>query len=205
MVRREKLEELKSYIEELKIIKMETLDTSKQKEILDSPSFLSFTKHRYYLNNGKEMTRELLHKQGGNGNAALVLPITEDGNCILTVEPRLGATRTVAVGLPAGYVERREEALKAAIRELQEETGYVCRNYYLLAKYYQDPGISQAYNYAYLGTEAKKVGKQKLDSEEFIRYFECTYKEALELVDLGYIEDVQAQLALEKAKQYILK
>ena len=163
MVRREKLEELKSYIEELKIIKMETLDTSKQKEILDS-----------------------LHKQGGNGNAALVLPITEDGNCILTVEPRLGATRTVAVGLPAGYVERREEALKAAIRELQEETGYVCRNYYL-------------------GTEAKKVGKQKLDSEEFIRYFECTYKEALELVDLGYIEDVQAQLALEKAKQYILK
>ena len=192
MVRREKLEELKSYIEELKIIKMETLDTSKQKEILDSPSFLSFTKHRYYLNNGKVMTRELL-------------PITEDGNCILTVEPRLGATRTVAVGLPAGYVERREEALKAAIRELQEETGYVCRNYYLLAKYYQDPGISQAYSYAYLGTEAKKVGKQKLDSEEFIRYFECTYKEALELVDLGYIEDVQAQLALEKAKQYILK
>ena len=75
----------------------------------------------------------------------------------------------------------------------------------MLAKYYQDPGISQAYNYAYLGTEAKKVGKQKLDSEEFIRYFECTYKEALELVDLGYIEDVQAQLALEKAKQYILK
>lgn len=201
MVRKEKLEELKSYIEELKMIKMETIE----KPLDSTGSFLSFTKHRYYLNNGKTMTRELLHKNGMNGSAALVLPITEDGNCILTVEPRLGSTRTVAVGIPAGYVERKEDVLKAAIRELQEETGYVCERYYLLAKYYQDPGISQAYNYAYLGTEAKKIGEQKLDSEEFIRYFECTYKEALELVDLGYIEDVQAQLALEKAKQYILK
>ncbi len=197
MIRKEKLEELKEYIEELKTIRVEPLSSESR--------FLTVEPAIYHLSNGKTMKRELLKKQNKDGSAAVILPITKSGKTVLVVEPRLGSTRTVAVGLPAGYIEAREEPLKAAKRELAEETGYVCKHYELLAKYYQDPGISKAYNYAFLGLEAEKLKQQSLDPEEFVRFLECDFEEALELIELGYIEDLQAQYALEKAKQYLLK
>lgn len=197
MIRKEKLEELKSYIEEFRTIKIEPLSTS--------PKFLTIEPAIYHLNNGKTMKRELLKKKDKDGSAAIILPFTKNRETVLVVEPRLGSTKTVAVGLPAGYIELGEDPELAAKRELEEETGYVCSNYQLLAKYYQDPGISKAYNYAYLGLNAEKIKEQSLDPEEYVRFIECSYEEALELVELGYIEDVQAQLALERAKPYILK
>lgn len=197
MIRKEKLEELKSYIEELKIISVEPLPIAL--------NFLTVEPAIYHLNNGKTMKRELLKKKDKDGSAAIILPFTKNRETVLVVEPRLGSTKTVAVGLPAGYIEFGEDPELAAKRELEEETGYVCSNYQLLAKYYQDPGISKAYNYAYLGLNAEKIKEQSLDPEEYVRFIECSYEEALELVELGYIEDVQAQLALERAKPYILK
>lgn len=196
MIKKEKLEELKSYIEELKTIKTEILQSESQ--------FLTIEKARYYLNNGKTITREQIKKQNQDGSAALILPVTKTGKIVLVVEPRIGSKKTVAVGLPAGYIEKNENPLTSAKRELKEETGYVCSRYYLLAKYYQDPGISKAYNYAYLGLEAEKKETQSLDPGEFVRFLECDYEEALELIKLGFIEDLQAQFALEKAKQYLL-
>lgn len=196
-MRKQKLEELKQYIEELKIVKVEPL--------VSNSKFLTIEPATYYLNNGKTIKRELLKKQNKDGSAVAVLPLTKEGETLLVVEPRLGSSKTVAVALPAGYIEEKEEPLKAAKRELEEETGYTCDDYRLLAKYYQDPGISKAYNYAYLGLNASKKKEQSLDSDEFIRYFECHYEEALELIELGYIEDLQAQFVLEKARQYVYK
>lgn len=49
----------------------------------------------------------------------------------------------------------------------------------------------------------KKIKEQHLDESEFIRYFECTFDEALELVDVGYIKGANSILTLEKAKTYM--
>lgn len=197
MVRKKILEELKSDIEELKIVKVEPISVA--------PKFLQVEPAIYHLNNGKMMTREVLKKQKKDGSAAIILPVTKEGEIVLVVEPRIGSSKTVAVGLPAGYIEKGEHPLSAAKRELAEETGHICESYQLLAKYYQDPGISRAYNYAYLGLGAKQIQKQSLDPNEFVKFLKCHYEEALELVELGYIEDLQAQLALEKSKPYLLK
>lgn len=188
---------LKRYIEELKTIKTETLQTD--------PKFLTVESTLYYLNNGKTIIREQLKKQNQDGSASIVLPVTKNKKILFVIEPRIGPKKTVAVGLPAGYIENNEKPLDAAIRELEEETGYVCTKYHLLAKYYQDPGISKAYNYAYLGLEAERLKEQSLDPTEAVRFLECDYDEALELIRLGYIEDLQAQFVLEKAKQYLSK
>lgn len=196
-MRKEKLEELKSYIEELKITAVEPT--------LFPATFLTTQKNIYHLNNGKSMTRELIYKGGKEGSAVVILPLTKEKNTVLVVEPRIGSSKTVSVGLPAGYIEKGEDPFLAASRELAEETGYQCKSLRLLARYYQDPGCSKAYNYAFLGFDARKTGIQNLDPEEYVRYFECYYEEALELINLGYIEDLQAQYILEKAKQYIYK
>ena len=63
--------------------------------------------------------------------------------------------------------------------------------------YYQDQGCSGAYNYNYLALGCQKKKEQNLDESEFIRYFECTYKEALILAKLGYINDVNSLYALK--------
>lgn len=195
MIREEKLKELESYINEFKTIK----DTN---EGLISKGFLSIEKHTCLLNNGKTIVREKIIKNNKDGSACTILPVTEDGNVILVVQPRVFSKLTVGIEFPAGYVEENEEPIISAKRELEEETGYTCSNMILLAKYYQDEGCSAAFNYSYLAQDCKKTNEQRLDKDEYIRYFECTFEEALELLDLGYICGVNSTLSLEKAKNY---
>lgn len=195
MIREEKLKELESYINEFKTIK----DTN---EGLVNKGFLSIEKHTCLLNNGKTIVREKLIKNNKDGSACTILPITEEGNVILVVQPRVFSKLTVGIEFPAGYVEDDEDPTISAKRELEEETGYTCNNMTLLAKYYQDEGCSAAFNYCYLAPNCKKTKEQHLDNDEYIRYFECTFEEAVELLELGYICGVNSTLALEKAKNY---
>jgi ADP-ribose pyrophosphatase len=193
-MRKEKELELNSYIEELKTIKKELVS--------NSSNFITVEKYNCLLNNHKAISREKIIKNKSDGSAAIVLPITVDGTIIVTVQPRVFTHSSVGIGLPAGYVENGEEHINAAIRELREETGYVADKLSLECAFYQDDGCSGAYNKGFVAFNCKKVGKQKLDKDEFIRYFECLPSELLELVDKGLINDAGSQLLIEKSKKY---
>jgi len=194
-MRKEKLEELKSYIELLKVIKLSKVETESK--------FIKSQVFDCTLNNGKVIRREKLIKGNTDGSAAIVLPVTKENNVILTVEPRVFTKRTVGVGVPAGYIEHGEKGEIAAIRELSEETGYIPEQIIALGGFYQDMGVSGAYNQLYLAKGCQKKTLQHLDNDEYIKYFECTYDEAMELVDMGYIEGCNAIITLTKAKKYI--
>ena len=206
-MKREKLEELKDYISELKTIKKEKLNEEYiyQDNIpVGRKGFLNIEKYKCYLNNGQEMTREKIRKGGTDKSACIIMPVTSDNKTILVVQPRLSTIEGVSVELPAGYVEEGEYKETAALRELAEETGYISNNLIYLDKFYQDQacGVS-AYNYAFLAKNCVKVQEQNLDKDEFIKYFECDVADAYELIDLGYITDIQSKYTMEKAKQYI--
>lgn len=199
-MRKEKLEELKSYIEELK-----TVEVLEQKQI--SEGFLSLEEITVRLNNGKVLKRNKLlkGKEKKDGNAAIILPITTEGNVLLTVQPRISTEMTVGVELPAGYIEEGEEGILAAQRELEEETGYIPKKLEFLTDYYQDQGCSGALNECFLATGCKKQKEQHLDKDEFIHYFECTYEEMLELIDLKYIRDAGSKITIYEANQKVKK
>lgn len=199
-MRKEKLEELKSYIEELK-----TVEVLEQKQI--NEGFLSLEEITVRLNNGKVLKRNKLlkGKEKKDGNAAIILPITTEGNVVLTVQPRISTEMTVGVELPAGYIEEGEEGILAAQRELEEETGYIPKKLEFLTDYYQDQGCSGALNECFLATGCQKQKEQHLDKDEFIHYFECTYEEMLELVDLKYIRDAGSKITIYEAKQKVKK
>lgn len=194
-MRKEKLEELEYIIDGFKTIKKDRL--------IKEARFLKSEVYSCHLNNGKTITREKIVKKGKDGSAAIILPVTTKNDVILTIEPRVFTKRTVGIGVPAGYIEEGEEPYMAALRELEEETGYVPNEMISLGGFYQDMGCSSAYNEAFIAMNCKKKSKQNLDPGEYIKYFDCTYDEALELIDMGYIEGCNAIIALGRAKKFI--
>ena len=196
-MRKEKLEELKRIIEEF--------ECTEKKKISDEGNFIKSNVYECKLNNGKKIIREQLLKGKKDGSAVIIVPILENGDVILTVEPRVFTKTTVGVGLPAGYIEDDETALEAAKRELFEETGCksITDEFIPLGGFYQDVGVSGAYIETFLAKNIRKVDEQHLDQSEYIKYYECNYDEALELVDLGYITEAGPILTLLRTKKYI--
>ena len=105
-MRKEKLEELKSYIEQFKTIKKE--------EVINDKNFLQIKKNKYYLNNGNSIIREEIVKNNNGGSAAIILPITKENNTLLVVEPRVFTSTGVGISFPAGYIEKNENPIDAA-------------------------------------------------------------------------------------------
>lgn len=197
-MKKAKLNELKSYIEELKIIKKELLQ--------EDNGFLNIESFRCTLNNGKSMKREKILKVGLNKSACIVMPILDDAKTILVVQPRLSTSEGVSVELPAGYVEQNEKPVTAALRELREETGYVPNKMVYLDKFYQDQACGVAsYNYGFVALNCKKKFNQELDESEYLKYFECDLDDAYELTQLGYINDIQSKYVMMCAKKYLKK
>ena len=148
------------------------------------------------------MRREQLIK-GSNSNAAIIMPVTNDGNVLLTVEARPMINETVAIGFPAGYVEENEDPIYAASRELLEETGYATNRLIHWTEGHQDNGVGPGLNYLYLAKDIHKVSEPALDGSEYLKYMFVTLDEAYELSDKGYIKSISNQLLLEKSKKYL--
>ena len=106
---------------------------------------------------------------------------------------------------PGGHIEDNETPEEAAIRELREETGYTTNELIKLDEFYQDQGVNPGYNHSFVALDCEKKYSQKLDEDEFIRYFECSFDEAYELLEKRYITDIQSRYTIKEAKKLIKK
>lgn len=191
-MRKEKLIELKKYINEIKWTKDEIVDCEKH--------FVTVESHKFCINN-REIIREKIYKNGNDGSAVIIVPIEKySKEFIMVIEPRVFTKMKIAVSFPAGYIEKNESPTKAALRELKEETGYEPNKIKHLDSFYQDEGISAAYNHIVLAIDCEKKYNQSLDSDEMIKYMTFTYAELLELENYGYISGCNSKLALCRLK-----
>ena len=76
-MRKQKLEELKQYIEELKTIKFNRT----------SGTFLKSEGYNCTLNNGVIIKREKLIKGSNDGSAVIIMPVTNNNEILTVIEP----------------------------------------------------------------------------------------------------------------------
>lgn len=194
---------LKERLQELKqLISMYKTVASTKPEIVNG-EFLKIASAEYTLANGKKIKREEIIKNNDMSSASIILPITENKEIVLIVQPRVFTKLGVGIELPAGYIDIDETGEMAALRELKEETGYIPKKIIKVGDYYQDQGCSRALNECFVAIGCQKIGNKHLDHDEFVSEFLCSYDELLELIDMNYICDGGSIITIEKAKQII--
>ena len=162
----------------------------------DKP-FLKIESYEIKLNNGKTIYRDRLVKNSGRGSgcACVVVPVLENGDILLVVQPRPFTHLGAQLDFPAGYLNNDEDHKSAALRELEEETGYKASEIKEVAYYYQDEGIGDARNKIYIARGLKKVSEVKLDEDEYLETLTVKACDIKELIELGYLASGGAAIA----------
>jgi ADP-ribose pyrophosphatase len=141
------------------------------------------------LPDGTVATREVVKHPG----AVAVIAIHE-GRLILVDQYRQ-AMRRCELEIPAGKLEKGEDPIEAAKRELQEETGYVCEKIKHVHSFYTSPGFADEMIHLYLA-EGLSPGEMAPDEDEFLELYEATYEECQQYVAEGRIADGKTIMAL---------
>ncbi|MCE7794412.1 NUDIX hydrolase [Salipaludibacillus sp. CUR1] len=143
------------------------------------------------LPDGKESKREIVHHPG----AVAVIAFTSDGKLILVKQYRKALEKAIAE-IPAGKLEKGEDPLECAKRELEEETGVVAGSWSKLHSFYTSPGFANEIVYIYLA-EGLSHGIESTDEDEFVERIDVTLEEAEEMIASGEIHDAKTIYAIQ--------
>ncbi|MBQ9845597.1 MAG: NUDIX hydrolase [Oscillospiraceae bacterium] len=149
------------------------------------------------LENGETSKREIVYHNGGAG----ILPVDSDGNVYLVRQFRCAFDKEI-LEIPAGKLEKGEDPFFAAVRELEEETGFKSDSVISLGEYWPTVGYCTERVYLYVAKMLTK-GETHFDSDEFISLVKMPYEEAYEKCMNGEICDGKTLLAILKAKKYL--
>ena len=142
------------------------------------------------LPDGKPCQREFVEHGGG----ACVLYV-KDEKVLLVRQYRYPYAESI-YEIPAGKLDKGEEPIKAAIRELEEEGGLIAEELKLLYVMYPSPGYTNEKIYIYQALSAKQATAH-LDEGEFLDVEYVPLEKAKEMLLTGEIKDAKTIIALQ--------
>lgn len=134
---------------------------------------------------GKTKIFEIIKHSG----AVVILPIAPDGR-ILLVQQWRRAVGEITIELPAGGLEKGEEPLACAKRELQEETGFAAKKIRPFGGFYSAPGFCDEFLHMFLA-EDLYPSPLPPDDGEMIDLMPVTINEAKHLILENRIRDAK--------------
>ncbi len=170
-------------------------DTDFSETPLDSESvfdgvMLHVRRDTVRLPNGKEATREYIRHPG----AAMIIARPDPDTIVLERQFRYPLARHF-IELPAGKIDRGEEPLATAQRELREECGYTAREWRHLTTLHPCIGYADERIELYLADGLMQVGAA-LDEDEFLEVMTVPLTQALDWVRDGTITEAKAVTGL---------
>lgn len=125
-------------------------------------------------------------------SAVSIIPIDARGRFLLQKEYRY-PVRKVMYGFPGGLVEKKEQPLPAAKRELREETGYRAKTWRKLGAFYASPSRTNLRFFVYTATNLSFIGESP-DEGEFLEHEWVSQRKLRNMLKNGTI-NVQTELA----------
>src|SRR6186713_2272927 len=128
-------------------------------------------------NAGNTSTLEIVVHPG----AVCVVPLLDNGDVVLVRQYR-HATGTRLLEICAGGLNRGEDPLEAARRELEEETGYLAGKLVERARFWTTPGFTTEFMYLFEATGLVKT-QTNPDEDEIIDVEIATPEDSLRMID----------------------
>lgn len=145
------------------------------------------------LPNGAHVELEVIRHPG----AAAIVPLKADGTVVLIRQYRHAAGGFI-YEIPAGKLDRGEDPLVCAARELEEEVGYRAERFELLTSIFTAPGFADEVIHIYLAN-GLSPGLQKLDHDEVLEILEIPMDKAISMIQAGEIRDAKSIVGLQVA------
>ncbi|WP_226535037.1 NUDIX hydrolase [Fictibacillus halophilus] len=156
------------------------------KEQIYSGKIIDLYVEEVELPNKKIGKREIVKHPG----AVAILAVTDEGKILMVEQFRKALEKTI-IEIPAGKLEKGEDPLECAKRELLEETGYSCERMESMGSFYTSPGFADELIYLFFTDSLIKKGAQMTDEDEFLNVMEVSVDEARQMVRDERIHDAK--------------
>ena len=134
---------------------------------------------------GHHAVREIVE----HPDAVVMVALDADNNVLLVNQYRTPIGKSL-LEIPAGVIEKKEDAEAAAIREMQEETGYKPQKLVFLTGFHTSPGFSSEYLHLFLATDLIPSSLRAEDTAG-IELVRVPVSQITELVTSGRIQDAK--------------
>jgi ADP-ribose pyrophosphatase len=162
-------------------------------EILKTPIFRVTMDHAVDPD-GFEIRRAIVQHAG----SAVMMAVDQKGRILLVRQYRMPA-RSYLWELPAGRLDPGESALKAARRELREETGYRAKRWTKMIEFWPSPGFLGEKMTIWLAQELTAGRQQPMDDERIeCRWF--TPAEVAQMIARREIADAKTLIGWSQWK-----
>ena len=160
-------------------------ETTISSETIYQGRVLNLRKDEVRLSNGHVTHREIVEHHG----AICVVPVANDGRIMMVRQFRKPAEQAL-LELPAGSLEKGEDPLDCAHRELFEECGLKAARMTPLFQCYLAPGYSSEYMYGFLAQDMERE-KAQPEEDEILDLESYTLHELLPMITDGRIRDAK--------------
>jgi len=137
-----------------------------------------------------EVRRQVIVHPG----AVTIVPLVDGDQVCLIRNYRVAVGKTL-IELPAGTLEPNEPPQQTAIRELQEETGYLAERWRELPPFFMSPGILNERMHLFVA-EGLTPGSPAREAGEEIENLLVPWSEAVAMAERGEIEDAKSMVGI---------